>query len=532
MRNKIVSAVLCVGLLSLFWVCQGTDGSGTNVGTWQAPDWADTLKNTNRVAVGESETGETLYNTYCMSCHGVLGEGDGALGGEFDVKPANFHLPSVQNQKDGALFWKISEGKDAMPAYKTSLTDEQRWQLVAYLRTLYDAKNNVKPEGAVDQFLPIADFAIDPALSSLYIPLPTLVSNAIKSEKLVFMVDTVIDGIDRPWGMAFLPDYSILITTRRDGLLQVKNGKLEATPIGGDIPDGLRDIRLHPQFEKNKLIYLTYYIEPTDTDGAYTVLMRGRLNDDELIANEILYKAGPFKEGGETYGSRITFDLEGFLYITVGQRTIDERHRWQTVQDKSNPSGKVMRLRDDGSIPDDNPFVDSIGALPEIYTYGHRQPQGLSVHPLTGEIWETEHGELGGSELNVLKKGANYGWPLVTFSRNYDGTLITDDTTRAGMESPIQHWTPSIAPSGFDFVYGDRYPGWEGNMFVGAMVQHRLNRTVFKDGIAVHNERLLEDVGRIRDVRLGPDRFLYLMIEDKKTKKNSRIVRLIPLVKK
>src|SRR5690606_26034556 len=170
--------------------------------------------------------------------------------------------------------------------------------------------------------------------------------------------------------------------------------------------------------------------------------------------------------------------------------------------------------------------------LPEIYTYGHRQPQGLTTHPQTGEIWETEHGEMGGSELNRLKKGANYGWPLVTFSRNYDGTLISEDTARADMESPMQHWTPSIAPSGFDFVYGDRYPGWEGNVFVGAMIQGRLNRTVFKDGVAVHDERLLENIGRIRDVRLGPDQFLYLAIEDKNGGNSSRIVRLIPLMQK
>src|SRR5690606_20950235 len=155
-------------------------------------------------------------------------------------------------------FWKISEGRGAMPAYKASLTDEQRWQLVAYLRTLYDAKNNVKPEGAADQFLPVADFTINPALNSAYIPLPTTVSNAVKSEELVFMIDTVVSGIDRPWGMVFLPDHTILITTRKGGLLRVKDGKLQAAPIGGNVPSGLRDIRLHPQFQKNGLIYLTY----------------------------------------------------------------------------------------------------------------------------------------------------------------------------------------------------------------------------------------------------------------------------------
>lgn len=529
MKKTIIASALCAGGLSLFWACQYGSGGATDANTWQAPDWADTLKNPIKAASPELDQGETLYATYCATCHGERGQGDGTMGAEFEVKPANFHLSAFQNQTDGAIFWKISEGKGPMPAYKASLNDDQRWQLVAYLRKIYDAKNNVKPEDAVNKYLPVENFTINPALHSEYMPLPTEVRNAVQSEELVFMVDTVVSGIERPWGIAFLPDHTILITEREGKLLQIKNGKLQPTPIGGDVPKGLRDIKLHPNFNANKLIYLTYYIEPTDTDGGYTVLMRGRLEGNRLVNGEELYRAGPFKEGGETYGSRIAFDPAGFLYMTVGQRTIDDRHRWLTVQDKSNPSGKVMRFNDDGGIPADNPFVDSTGALPEIYTYGHRQPQGLTTHPKTGEIWESEHGEMGGSELNRLKPGANYGWPLVTFSRNYDGTLISEDTARAGMESPMQHWTPSIAPSGFDFVYGDVYPGWQGNVFIGAMVQNRLDRTVFKDGVAVHDERLLENIGRIRDVKVGPDQFLYLVIEDKKVKNNSRIVRLIPL---
>lgn len=530
MNKSIIASTLCVGWLSVFWACQsGAGGETTGANAWQAPDWADTLRNPIGAASPELDQGETLYATYCATCHGALGAGDGTMGAEFEVPPANFHLPAFQKQRDGAIFWKISEGKGPMPAYKASLSDDQRWQLVAYLRKLYDAKNNVKPADAVNTFLPAENFTIDPALSSAYIPLPSEVRNAIQSEELVFMADTVVSGIERPWGMAFLPDNSILITERQGNLLQVKNGKLQPAPIGGNVPKGLRDIKLHPQFETNKLIYLTYYIEPTETDGGYTVLMRGRLEGNQLVNGEELYRAGPFKEGGATYGSRITFDSAGFLYMTVGQRTIDERHRWLTVQDKSNPSGKVLRFNDDGTIPADNPFVDSVGALPEIYTYGHRQPQGLSTDPRTGEVWETEHGEMGGSELNRLTYGGNFGWPLVTFSRNYDGTLISQDTAREGMESPAAHYIPSIAPSGFDFVYGNRYPEWDGNVFIGAMIQGRLSRTVLKDGVAVHDERLLENIGRIRDVKFGPDQFLYLVIEDKKTENNSRIVRLIPL---
>lgn len=533
MKKTTFAATLCVGGLLLCWACQfGAGGETADANAWQAPEWADTLKNPIRTASPELDQGETLYATYCATCHGERGQGDGTMGAEFEVKPANFHLPAFQKQTDGAIFWKISEGKGPMPSYKGSLNDDQRWQLVAYLRKIYDAKNNVKPEDAVNKYLPAEQFTIDPALHSDYIPLPKGVRNAIQSEELVFMADTVVSGLERPWGIAFLPDNRMLITEREGGLLQVKNGKLQATPIGGDVPNGLRDIKLHPSFSTNKLVYLTYYIEPTDTDGGYTVLMRGRLEGDKLVNGEELYRAGPFKDGGETYGSRITFDPAGFLYITVGQRTIDDRHRWLTVQDKSNTSGKVMRLNDDGSIPADNPFVDSTGSLPEIYTYGHRQPQGLTTDPQTGEVWETEHGEMGGSELNRLTYGGNFGWPLVTFSRNYDGTLISQDTAREGMVSPAAHFIPSIAPSGFDFVYGNMYPGWDGNVFIGAMIQGRLSRTVLKNGVAIHDERLLENIGRIRDVKVGPDQFLYLVIEDKKVKDNSRIVRLIPLKSK
>ena len=533
MKKATFAVLLCAGGLSAFWACQNeTNDTAANANAWQAPEWADTLHNPIRAASPELKDGETLYNTYCGTCHGPLGAGDGTMGAEFEVKPANFHLPEFQKQTDGAIFWKISEGKGAMPAFKASLGDDERWQLVAYLRKLYDVKNEVKPDGAVNTYLPVADFAIDPALHSAYIPLPTEVRTAIQSEELVFMADTVITGLERPWGMAFLPDNRILITEREGKLLQVKDGKLQPNPIGGDVPTGLRDIKLHPQYDTNKLIYLTYYIEPTETDGGYTVLMRGRLEGDRLVNGEELYRAGPFQEGGETFGSRITFDPAGFLYMTVGQRTIDERHRWLTVQDKTNPSGKVLRFHDDGSIPKDNPFVDSTGALPEIWTLGHRQPQGLSTDPKTGDIWETEHGEMGGSELNHLTHGGNFGWPLVTFSRNYDGTLISQDTAREGMVSPAAHYIPSIAPSGFDFVYGSMYPGWDGDVFIGAMIQGRLSRTVLQNGVSVHDERLLENIGRIRDVKVGPDQFLYLVVENKREKNTGRVVRLIPLQEK
>ncbi len=491
---------------------------------WKAPEWTDGLKSPlRRITPEVLSEAEKLYNTNCQTCHGKTGLGDGVLGSELPIKPANFHNAVVRDQNDGALFWKMSEGRGIMPSYKTLLTDEQRWKVLAYIRQLSPQNTVVvKPRN----LLPVGEYSMRKNLGSKYIPLPNILLNAVGSEAMVFMVDTAISGLTRPWSMAFLPDNTILITERAGNLVRIKNGKALPKPVGGNVPKGLRDVKLHPQFEKNSLVYLSYYIEPTKTDGGYTVLMRGRLDADNLVNEKVLYKAGPFKEGGETYGSRIAFDRAGFLYFTVGQRTIDDRHRWKTVQDKSNPSGKVMRFNDDGTIPKDNPFVNTAGALPEIYTFGHRQPQGLMRHPQTGDIWESEHGEMGGSEVNKLKKGGNYGWPDVTFSRNYDGTLISNDTARVGIESPMHHWIPSIAPSDFDFVHGSVYPEWNGNLFIGAMVQGRLVRTVFKDGKAIHDEKFLDGIGRIRDVKLAPDGFLYLMVED-----TGKIVRLIPLQK-
>ncbi len=489
---------------------------------WKAPEWADGLKSTLKITPELLAEGEQLYSTNCVTCHGKTGLGDGVLGKELPVKPANFHIPTVRDQKDGAIFWKMSEGRGAMPSYKTILTNDQRWKVLAYIRQLSPQGKAIKAAN----LLPAANFIIPKGLSSNYIPLPKAVANAVGSESQTFMVDTVITRLNRPWSMAFLPDNRILITERAGNLRIVKDGRVMPEAVGGNVPKGLRDVKIHPQFKKNGLIYLSYYIEPVKSEGGYTVLMRGRLYGDKLVEDKILYKAGPFKDGGETYGSRIAFDKAGFLYLTVGQRTMDDRHRWKTVQDKSNPSGKVLRFNDDGTVPRNNPFVDSVGILPEIYTYGHRQPQGLIKHPVTGEIWESEHGEMGGSELNRLKSGGNYGWPDVTFSRNYDGTLISPDTARVGMESPMHHWIPSIAPSDFDFVYGNIYPGWNGNLFIGAMVQGKLNRTVFKDGRAVHDEKLLDGIGRIRDIKAAPDGFLYLMIED-----TGKVVRLIPLQK-
>jgi glucose/arabinose dehydrogenase len=519
MNKKLIASAICGFGLLLVLPFKSTNAQEP----WKAPASADALKNPLKPTMQVIQQGAQLYATYCVSCHDKNGFGKGRAARELEVKPANFYDQAVTSQKDGALFWKLSEGRGSMPGFKT-LSEDKRWALITYIRQF---SAHSASAGAVTAKLSPSGFSMTPKLSGKYFPIPAKIANVNNSEEQFFMVDTVVSGLTRPWSMAFLPDNTMLITEREGNLLRVKNGKVLG-PVGGNVPKGLRDVKLHPQFEKNGLIYLSYYIEPVRTpkEGGYTVLMRGRLDGNNLVDEKVIYKTGPFQEGGETYGSRIAFDKAGFLYFTVGQRTIDERHRWLTPQDKTVTSGKVLRLKDDGTIPADNPFFQTYGVLPEIYTYGHRQPQGLVRHPVTGEIWESEHGEFGGSEVNRLRPGRNYGWPEVTFSLNYDGTTISKDTARFDVEPPMQHYTPSIAPSDFDFVYGNTYPHWSGNLFIGAMVQQRLVRTVFKNNKAVHDEMMLDGIGRIRDVKVAPDNFLYIMEEDE-----GRIMRLIPVNK-
>jgi len=350
-----------------------------------------------------------------------------------------------------------------------------------------------------------------------YFPLPEGHREIIRSEVQAFSVDTVVSGLVRPWSMVFMPGGDVLIAERSGKLQLVRNGKLQKDSISGDIPVSMRDIKLHPDYEKNGWIYISYYIEPTETDGGYTALLRGKIVNDRFVERQDLYKNGPYKENGEWYGSKIAFDKEGYLYYTIGIR--GER---MNAQDLSNSSGKTMRFHDDGTIPDDNPFVNTPGALPEIYTYGHRMHEGLVFDPKSGKLWSNEFGELGGDEVNILKAGANYGWPLVTFSLEYSGERISADSVKKGFEPPVHHW--KNAPSDLVFVHGDRYPRWDGNLFIGGLYRKLLMRVVLDDHNQVmHDEVLLENIGRIRDVKHAPDGYLYVLTED-----TGLLVRLLP----
>ncbi len=325
-----------------------------------------------------------------------------------------------------------------------------------------------------------------------------------------------VDDMQIPWGLAFLPNGDLLITEKRGELVLFKNK--EKTQIT-NLPEiyvrgqgGLMDVALHPNYDKNGWIYLTYSSAEGDKKGGHTALMRAKLKNNQLIEKEVLYKASPNTTKGQHFGSRIAFDNKGFLYFSIGERG----ERDINPQDIKRDGGKIYRLNDDGSIPNDNPFVGVDGAKTAIYSYGHRNPQGLVKHPSTGEIWNHEHGPRGGDEINIIKKGANYGWPLVTFGINYSGTTITDLTEMEGMESPIHQWTPSIAPSGMAFITSDKYPEWQGRLLVGSLVFRYLELLKLDNSNnIIQQEKLMSDVGRVRNVKQGPDGFIYVAVEGK-----------------
>ena len=317
--------------------------------------------------------------------------------------------------------------------------------------------------------------------------------------------------LEQPWSIAFLPDGRILVTERPGRLRMFANGRLERAPLGG-VPKvyargqgGLLDVCLHPQFATNRVLYLSYAAE--GTGGATTHVARAELGDGALRGVTTLFRALPDGTGGLHFGSRIAFDRAGLMYVTMGERNQRER-----AQDLNDLGGKVVRLRDDGSVPADNPFVGRPNVRPEIFSWGHRNPQGLAMHPETGRMWECEHGPRGGDELNLLKAGANYGWPRATHGIDYSGAIISPHKSLPGMEDPVRVWVPSISPCGLCFYTGDRFPGWKGSVFTGALSNDALFRIELDGERYRSEERLLVDrLPYIRDVRQGPDGLLYLV---------------------
>lgn len=361
---------------------------------------------------------------------------------------------------------------------------------------------------------------------SIFIP-QYLIAGEVNSEKYTFHVEEIVSGLSHPWGLAFLPNGNMLVTERTGDLRIIENLRLRKQAISG-LPKikqrgqgGLLDIALHPDFENNQTIYLSY--AGINTQGLSTEVLRGRLEDYALKNIEVIFQAEPKTSGGRHFGGRLVFDNQGYLYISLGDRGDQDR-----AQELDNHIGTLIRLHANGSLPSDNPFVGDGSVKPEIYSYGHRNIQGATKHPETGKIWLHEHGPQGGDEINISKPGINYGWPVITYGVNYGlGTKIGLGTQKEGLEQPIYHWTPSIAPSGMTFYTGNEFPDWRDNLFVGSLKFGLLLRLVIKDNQVVHEERMLDKkYGRIRDVRQGPDGTLYLLTDER----NGAVLRLSNMV--
>ena len=342
----------------------------------------------------------------------------------------------------------------------------------------------------------------------------------------VVTAETVARGLESPWGLAFLPDGRMLVTERPGRLRVVRADGTLSAPLGG-LPEvhargqgGLLDVALDPDYATNQLVYLSF-AEPGE-GGAGTAVIRGRFAEDRLFDVQVIYRQRPKLEGNGHFGSRLVFARDGALFITQGDR---QSYR-DRAQDLQQGMGKVIRIRSDGTIPADNPFVGRADAQPEIWSFGHRNVQGAALHPETGQLWTVEHGARGGDELNFPERGKNYGWPVITYGRDYSGARIGEGTAKAGLEQPVYYWDPVIAPSGMTFYTGDRYAGWQGSVLIGSLTPGALVRLEMREGRVVRETRYLGELReRIRDVVQGPDGYVYLLTDSRE----GRVLRVMPV---
>ena len=346
-------------------------------------------------------------------------------------------------------------------------------------------------------------------------PIDSEADNSILVDESNYEMELIFEDENIIWSIEFFEDNSILAAVKSGSLFHYTNG--EKIQISG-LPEiylrgqgGLMDIVLHPDFKENNWLYFSYASEDTGEKGGNTTISRAKLINNNLVDLEVLYKASPNTRKGQHFGGRLTFDNENYLYFSVG----DRGNRDVYPQDINLDGGKIYRINDDGSIPSDNPFFNNPNAKKAIYSYGHRNPQGMFKHPITGKIWTNEHGPRGGDEINIIKKGKNYGWPKITYGINYSGTTITKNKSLPKMEQPLYYWLPSIAPSSFEYISSDIYPNWKGSLLAGALVFKYIERISLKNDKVVYRSKIAENLGRPRDIKQGPDGFVYVSIEGK-----------------
>jgi aldose sugar dehydrogenase len=346
---------------------------------------------------------------------------------------------------------------------------------------------------------------------------------ATVTDKMTIKIDTLFTEFESPWGMTWLPDGRMLVTERKGEILVFKDDQFTGEKLTG-VPEvhevnqaGLLDIAVHPNYTSNGWIYLSY--ARPEGEGDVLVISRAKLDGNNMHSVEEIFVCGPEWKGGRHFGSRIVFDNAGYLYFSNG----DKGSRPDNAQELDNDHGKIHRIYDDGRIPEDNPFVNTPGANPSIWTYGNRNPQGMIYDKANDRIWAVEHGPKGGDELNLIEKGKNYGWPVISYGINYDGTILTELTEKEGMEQPVKYWVPSIATCGMTLVSSDKYPAWKGNVLVAGLAGQQIARVELEGTKAVGEETLLKDIGRVRQVSQSPDGYIYAI-----TEATGLMVKLIP----
>ncbi len=451
-----------------------------------------TSEENNNFVVIDEERALLNYRNHCGGCHGQSFQSF--------VEREWLYGNSLEKVFSSIKFGYVQNG---MPAYENTFSEEELNDLTNYiLREI---------EGKTQEMLEAENSDL---------------SGIITSDDLNFRLETItadIDGI--PWGMVQLPNGEFLVTERSGKLYRIAENtaliEISGLPnIVSDNQGGLLDIILHPNFANNSYVYLSYSSpNPNNPLEKTTAAARAKLSGNTLIEIEEIFTALPYLDSGRHFGSRLLFDQEGYLYISVGDRGFRDEY----PQTLDNFHGKVHRIADDGQIPMNNPFYDQQGAVSSIFAYGIRNPQGLTLHSVTGDIWVGEHGPQGGDEINILEAGNNYGWPAITFGIDYDGTPISEFTELPGMEQPIHYWTPSIAPCGMTFLSSNFYGNWENDLFVSSLKFEYLHRLKMNGNVVTGQEELLNDIGRVRDVYVGNDGYLYILVQGP-----GRLIRLVP----